>query len=175
MTCDSHKAKIEEIIHRYTPLTLYPTAPLYNNHIWHGTLAETNFLTRKIMNSTVLPSCYFGTSRQGFSAASLTWPVYVGSRKRENCSVWKDRIIVASTCRRSVQFGCYKTNLGWQIVPALWQKYCLKLYNFTIPRLPWQASMENVTLRVRTCRKPFLIGWIHSLWGPCQPPVTFRI
>ena len=29
-------------------------------------------------------------------AAKLTWPAYGDGRKRENCSVWKDRIIVAS-------------------------------------------------------------------------------
>ena len=42
-------------------------------------------------------------------AARLTWLAYVDSRKLENSSVWKDRIIVASTCRRSVQFSCYIT------------------------------------------------------------------
>ena len=35
-----------------------------------------------------------------------------GIRRRQETwqkfsSVWKDRIIVASTCRRSMQFGCY--------------------------------------------------------------------
>ena len=61
------------------------------------------------MNSTALPSRYFDTHRQCFAAFRLTWLAYSDGRKREHCSVWKDRIIVASTCRRSVQFGCYIT------------------------------------------------------------------
>ena len=87
--------------------------------------------TWKIMNSTALPSRYFGTHRQCFAAARFTWLGYGAGRKRENCSVWKYRIIVASTCRRSVQFGCYIT---W-----LWMANCvsvmikmLPLFNFTI-------------------------------------------
>ena len=44
-------------------------------------------------------------NRQCFVAARLTWPAYVDSRKLENSYVWKYGIIVASTCRRSVQFG----------------------------------------------------------------------
>ena len=94
------------------------------------------------MNSTALPSRYFGTHRQCFSAARLTWLGYGAGRKRENCSVWKYRIIVASTCRRSVQFGCYIT---W-----LWMANCvsvmikmLPLFNFTISshgRRAWKTS-----------------------------------
>ena len=64
------------------------------------------------------------------------------TRKHEHCSVWKYRIIVASTCRRSVQFGCYIT---WP-----WMANCvsvmikmLPLFNFTISchgRLAWKTS-----------------------------------
>ena len=114
----------------------------YNHNIWHGTYAEANLQTRKILNSTALPSRYFGTHRQCFSAARLTWLGYGAGRKRENCSVWKYRIIVASTCRRSVQFGCYIT---W-----LWMANCvsvmiktLPLFNFTISshgRRAWKTS-----------------------------------
>ena len=43
------------------------------------------------MNSTLLPSRYFGMHRQGFAPARLTWPTYVNGRKRENISL-KDRI-----------------------------------------------------------------------------------
>ena len=71
------------------------------------------------MNSTLLPSCYFGTHRQCFAAANLTWPTYVDGRKRENCFVWTDRIIVASTYRHSVQFDCYIT---W-----LWMANCVSV------------------------------------------------
>ena len=63
-------------------------------------------------------------------------------RKRENCSVWKYHTIVASTCRRSVQFGCFIT---WP-----WMANCvsvmikmLSLFNFTISghgRLAWKTS-----------------------------------
>ena len=94
------------------------------------------------MNSTVLPSFEFGTNCPGLPAARLTWPAYVDGRKRENSSVWKDRIIVASTCTRTVQFGCYVT---W-----LWKANCvsvmtkiLPLYNFTISchgRRAWKTS-----------------------------------
>ena len=44
----------------------------------------------------------FGINCQCFAAARLPWPAYVDCRELENSSVWKDRIIVASTCRRSV-------------------------------------------------------------------------
>ena len=37
--------------------------------------------------NTALPSRYFGTHRQCFAAANLTWPTYVNGRKRENCFV----------------------------------------------------------------------------------------
>ena len=72
----------------------------------------------------------------------LTWLAYSDGRKRENCSVWKDRIIVASTCWPSVQFGCYIT---WH-----WMANCvsvmikmLPLFNLTISchgRLAWKTS-----------------------------------
>ena len=55
------------------------------------------------MNSTLLSSRYFGTHRQCFAAANLTWPTYVDG---------------------------------------------------------------NVTICARINSKPFLIGWINSLWGP---------
>ena len=46
---------------------------------------------------------------QGLTGAMLTCPAYVDGRKHENISSKRDRIIVASTCIRSVQFGCYVT------------------------------------------------------------------
>ena len=77
-----------------------------------------------------------------FVAARLTWPAYVDGRKLEYSSVWNDRIIVASTCRRSVQFVCY---IAW-----LWMANCvwvmtkmLPLFNFTISchgRWAWRTS-----------------------------------
>ena len=84
------------------------------------------------MNSTALPSRYFGTHRHCFAAAILTWPAYGDGRQRENRSVWKDRIIVASTCRRSVQFGFYITRLCMASRASVMTKM-LPLYNFTIP------------------------------------------
>ena len=101
------------------------------------------------MNSTLLPSRYFGTHRQCFAAANLTWPTYVDRRKRENCFVWTDRIIVASICRYSVQFGC---NITW-----LWMANCVSM----MTKILWK-----VTICARINSKPFLIGWIPSLWGP---------
>ena len=94
------------------------------------------------MNSTALPSRYFGTHRQCFSAARLTWLGYGAGRKRENCSVWKYRIIVASTCRRSVQFGCYITGLWMANCVSVMIKM-LPLFNFTISshgRRAWKTS-----------------------------------
>ena len=77
-----------------------------------------------------------------FAASRLTWLAYSDGGKREHCSVWTDRIIVASTCIRSVQFGCYIT---WP-----WMANCvsvmikmLPLFNFTISyhgRLAWKTS-----------------------------------
>ncbi len=37
------------------------------------------------MNSTALPSRYFGTHRQCFAAFRLTWLAYSNGKKRENC------------------------------------------------------------------------------------------
>ena len=132
-------------IRRYTPITSYPTVPLYNIIIIFDTVLRQKRICKriKIMNSTALPSRYFGTHRQCFAAASLTWPAYGDGRKRENCSVWKYRIInIASTCRRSVQFGCYITWL-WMANCASVMTKMLPLYNFIIPcrsRRAWKTS-----------------------------------
>ncbi len=104
--------------------------------------AERKSWTRKIMNSTVLPSFNFGMTRQCFTVARLTWPTYATGRKRENSSVRKDRIIVASTYRRSVQFGCYVTWLWIANCVSVMTKM-LPLYNFTTPchsRRAWKTS-----------------------------------
>ena len=61
------------------------------------------------MNSTALPCFQFGMNCQGFVGARLALPAYVDGTKLGNSSVSKDRNIVASTCRHSVQFGCYIT------------------------------------------------------------------
>ena len=61
---------------------------------------------------------------QGFSPARLPWPAYEGGRKR--------RIIVASTCRRSVEFGRYVTWL-WMANCASVMAKMLPLYNVAIP------------------------------------------
>ena len=94
------------------------------------------------MNSTALPSRYFGTHRQCFAAFRLTWLAYSDGRKRENCSVWKDRIIVASTYGRPVQFGCYIT-WPWMANCVSVMVKMLPLFNFTISshgRLAWKTS-----------------------------------
>ena len=56
---------------------------------------------------------------------------YDDGRKRENSSAWKDRITVASTCRRSMEFGCYVTWLWMANCVSVMTKM-LPLYNFTI-------------------------------------------
>ena len=83
------------------------------------------------MNSTALPPPYFGTHRQCFAAFRLTWLAYSDGRKREKCSVWKDRIIGASICRRSVQFGCYIT-WHWMANRVSVMIKMPPLFNFTI-------------------------------------------
>ena len=82
---------------------------LQYNHNINGSYAEKKHWTRKTMISTGLPYLQFSMNSQGFSPAILTWPAYEGGRKRENSSAWKHCIIVASTCRRSVEFGHYVT------------------------------------------------------------------
>ena len=71
------------------------------------------------MNSTVLPYFHFDMNGQCFAAARLTWPAYDDGRKRENSPACKNRIIVESTCRRSVEYGCYITCLTLDV------KWCL--------------------------------------------------
>ena len=62
--------------------------------------------------------------------------INVAGRKLENSSVWKDRIIVASTYRPSVQFGCYIT---W-----LWTANCvsvmIKMLSLTSPYLAMEGE-----------------------------------
>ena len=87
---------------------------------------------------------HFDMNGEGFVAVRLTWPAYDDGRKRENSSAWKDRIIVASTCRRSVEFGCYITWLWMANCVSVMTKM-LPLYNFTIPyhgRRAWKTSRE---------------------------------
>ena len=92
----------------------------------------------------MLPCLHFGMNRQCFDAVRLTWPAYDDSRKRENSSAWKYRIIVASTCRRSMEYGCYVT---WRCMTncVSVMTNILPLYNFTIPchgRRAWKTSRE---------------------------------
>ncbi len=145
----------------------------YNHNIWHNTQAETKFWTRKMLNSTVSPSRYFGMNRQCFAAARLTWPVYDNGRKCENSSVWKDRIIVASTCRRSVQFGCFATWLWMANCVSVMTKM-LSLYNFTITCHGGRAWKTSRFACAHAGSRYWLVE-STTLWGPCQPPLTLRI
>ena len=116
----------------------------YNHNIRHGTWAERKSCTRKIMNSTVLPFFHFGMNSQCFAEARLTWPPYDEGTKRENSSVWKERVIVASTRRRSVEFGCYVT-LRWMANFVSVMTKMLPLYNVTITfhgRRAWKTSQS---------------------------------
>ena len=75
-------------IHRYTPIILYPTAQLYNIIIILDTVLSRNeFLNVKDNELNSAAIALLLHARQGFAGASLTWPVYVGCRKRDNCSV----------------------------------------------------------------------------------------
>ena len=103
----------------------------YNNNNWHG-----------IMNSTVLPSFHFGMNHQGFTVARPACLAYDTGRKSENSYFWKDRIIVASTCRRSEQFGCYVTWV-WMGNYVYVMTRMLHFYKFTISRRcrrAWKTS-----------------------------------
>ena len=122
------------------------------------------------MKSTTLPCFQFGMNCQCLYAARLTWSAYVDGRKLEISYVWKYRIVVASTCRRSAQFGCYITWL-WMANGVSVIIKMLSLFNFTISchgRRAWKSSRcacalagsrfwliestlfrEHVTLRLR--------------------------
>ena len=106
------------------------------------------------MNSTVLPCFQFGMNCQYFTAARLTWPTYVDGRTLENSSVWKDPITVASTCRRSVQFGCYITWLWMANCVSVMIKMLPKLFNLTIScngRRAWKTARCACALAGRRC------------------------
>ncbi len=93
------------------------------------------------MNSTVLPSRYFGTHR--FAAASLTWPEYATVRNVKIALSKKIALLLhPHDCRRSVQFGCYITWL-WMAKCVSVMTKVVRLYNFTIPcrgRRAWTTS-----------------------------------
>ena len=148
----------------HTNYTVDQTAPIYNLIIIFDAVlrqyAERKFWTRKIMNSTVLPYFHFGMNHQGFAAAKPTC-LADASRKSENSSFWKDRIIVASTCRHSVQFGCYVT---W-VWMANYVYMMTRMLHFYISS-PSLAVAGELCLRI-SC-KLFLISWIRTLWEPSQ-------
>ena len=112
----------------------HSTTLQYNHNIWHGTKAEKKYWTRKIMISIGLPYLQFSINREGFSRSILIWPAYGDGRKRENSSAWKHRIIVASTCRRSEEFGRYVT---W-----LWRANCVSVVQKMLSSLKW-CSLNN--------------------------------
>ena len=70
-----------------------------------GFLGRNDILNTKYIEFNSVAISDFGTNRQGF-AASRSRPEYVSVKKALS---EKDCIIVAFTCRRSVQFGCYVT------------------------------------------------------------------
>ena len=116
----------------------------YIHNIWHGIryLGRNKIFSTKNneFNSAAIFPVWHELPR--LRRARLTWPTYGDGRKLENSSVWKDRIIVASTCRRSVQFGCYITWLCMANCVSVTTKL-LRLFNFTIPchaRRAWKTS-----------------------------------
>ena len=149
--------------------TNYNISHSTNHNIWYCSYPEKKYWTRKTMISTGLPYLQFSMNRhcQGFSPARLTWPAFEGGRKRKNSSALKHRIIVASTCRCSMEFGCYVT---W-----LWMANCAYVMAKMLPLYPWKVSLKNVTMCARNNRKTCLIGWIHSIKRTCQPPHTLRM
>ena len=59
-------------IQRYTPVRLYPKAPLYSIIIIVDTVLRQNrnIQTRKVMKSTLSPYCHFGMHDQGLPTTS---------------------------------------------------------------------------------------------------------
>ena len=70
-------------IHRYPPITLYPTLPFYNIIIIFDTVVTHK---RNIEHETGLPYLQFCMNGPGFSPSRLSWPAYDGGRKLENIS-----------------------------------------------------------------------------------------
>ena len=147
----------------------HSTTLQYNHNIWHGTKAEKKYWTQQIMISTGLPYLQFSMDRQGFSPARLTWPAYDDGRKLENSPAWKHRIIVASTCRFSVEFGRYVTWL-WTANCASVMTKMLHLYNFAIPchgRLAWKrhnvrAQQQDAVSDWLNQTRPFCLGTMSA-------------
>ena len=133
----------------------------YNHNIWYGSYAEKKYWTRKTMISTGLPYLQFSMNSQGFSPARLTWPAYDGGRKRENSSAWKHRIIVASTCSRSVEFGRYITSL-WMAncVSVMTKKCCLCIIS---PSLAMEGQPEK-RHSVRAQQQEAVSDWLNPFY-----------
>ncbi len=128
-----------------SPITLYPTAPLYNIIIIFDTVLRQKRMCKREtwdneFNSAAISRIWHPQAMLcGVQINVAGNTATVGNVK---IAVWKDRIIVASTCRRSVQFGCFIT---WP-----WMANCvsvmikmLPLFNFTISchdRLAWKTS-----------------------------------
>ena len=121
------------VIHINYIISQYIT--LHYNHTFDTVLRQKGNLEHK--NELIQQCCHVSTL--AWTANAL---LYDDGRKRENSSAWKDRIIVASTCRRSVEFGCYVTWL-WMANCVSTMTKMLPLYNFTIPchgRRAWKTS-----------------------------------
>ena len=130
-------------IQRYTPVTWYPKTPLYNIIIIVDMVLrqKRKFQTRKVMKSTISPYCHFGMHDQGLPAAMLTCAAYIDGKKIKNSSFWKYRIIVASKCRRSVEFGCCVTwtRMGNRFYVIAKMQH---LYKFTISHR-WNGAWKT--------------------------------
>ena len=73
----------------------------------------------------------------------------------------------------SVEFRCYVTWVwmaNFFYVMARMLHFCI-----SSPSLAVAGKPGKVTLCASISSKLFLIGWIRTLWGPCQPSVTLRI
>ena len=137
----------------------HSTILLYNHNIWDSSYVEKKYWTRKTMISTRLPYLQFSMNSQGFSPARLTWPAYYCGRKRDNSSAWKHRIIVASTCRRSVEFGRYVTWL-WMAncVSVMTKKCCLCIIS---PSLAMEGQPEK-RHNVRAQQQEAVSDWLNT-------------
>ena len=128
---------------------------------------HTNYI---ISHSTTLQGCHIFNVAwlvKAFprrSPAIVTWPAYDDGRKRGNSSAWKHRIIVASTCRRSVEFGRYVTWLWVANCVSVMTKM-LHLYNFVIPchgRPAWKTSQCARATDWLNQTRPFSLGTMSA-------------
>ncbi len=115
------------------------------------------------MNSTVAPSfpLWHVSPRPDRCLANVpgiqrarhtTYPAYIDGRKHKNSSFVKDRLIVASTCRRSEQFGR---------VPTVMEKHG-KAWKKSCHGKSWKMGEKNKIMEIQKCHGK-VMEFLHCL------------